>query len=210
MNQETQSNNNYGTFVKALFKEMPGEHGTLLHAAVGLAGETGELIDAVKKAWAYGKPLDRENVIEELGDVAFYLVAACNTVGITLREVIAANVDKLLKRYPNGIYSDQAAIARADKSEGAPEQPQSPASQASAHPMQVQRSRAPQIRRVPDGFVTISTASHYLGCADTTVGAWIKAGYLPATRESVKRLFIRKDDLVAFAKANNITPKIEL
>lgn len=107
-------NHHYAQFVTERFKAMPTDTLTRLHAAVGISGEAGELLDAVKKAWAYNKPLDVENVHEELGDCLFYIQAMCNQFGWTFESVIAANVAKLIKRYPTG-YSDQAAQDRADK-----------------------------------------------------------------------------------------------
>jgi NTP pyrophosphatase (non-canonical NTP hydrolase) len=106
--------NGYAAFVAELFaKRNDGIEG-LLHAAVGLAGEAGELLDAIKKTWVYGKPLDAENVREEAGDALFFILALCHVQGWSLDDVIAANVAKLRKRYPQG-YTDAAAAARADK-----------------------------------------------------------------------------------------------
>lgn len=113
---------NYAAMVASLAK--PGEailtsltpdHCHLLHMAVGVSGEAGELLDAVKKATIYGKPLDRENVIEELGDLEFYMEGLRQGLGITREETLQANVAKLGARYAAGKYSDKAAIARADK-----------------------------------------------------------------------------------------------
>lgn len=106
----------YAHFVRDLFKPMDKAVLTQLHAAVGISGEAGELIDAVKKSWAYGKPLDEANVKEELGDILFYVQAMCNQFNWSFSEVINENIAKLYKRYSNG-YSDQAAIDRADKKE---------------------------------------------------------------------------------------------
>ena len=86
----------------------------LIHAAMGLASDAGEFVDCVKKHTIYGKELDTENAIEELGDVLWFIVFAANTLNVTLAEVMQANVNKLAKRYPF-MYSDEAAIARADK-----------------------------------------------------------------------------------------------
>jgi NTP pyrophosphatase (non-canonical NTP hydrolase) len=105
----------YAQFVSQLFKLMPTHADSMMHAAVGVAGEAGELADAIKKAWVYGKPLDRDNVIEELGDLRFYMQALQLLLGITDAEVIGHNSAKLEARYPDGVYSNQAAIARADK-----------------------------------------------------------------------------------------------
>jgi NTP pyrophosphatase (non-canonical NTP hydrolase) len=72
------------------------------------------LLDAMKKSWIYGKPLDHENVLEECGDLLFYVVAMLNSTGYTLNDAMKHNVEKLSKRYPAG-YTDAAAIERADK-----------------------------------------------------------------------------------------------
>ena len=86
----------------------------LLHAAIGIAGEEGELLDAVRKHVFDGEPIDRENVIEELGDIDFYLTAARLAAKTDLGEVLTYNQAKLSKRYESG-YSDKAARERADK-----------------------------------------------------------------------------------------------
>jgi NTP pyrophosphatase (non-canonical NTP hydrolase) len=91
----------------------------LLHMAVGAAGEGGELLDAVKKVAIYGKAVDRENVVEELGDLRFYMQGIMNNLNITDAEVEAHNRQKLEQRYNGLIYSNEAAIARADKGAGA-------------------------------------------------------------------------------------------
>lgn len=95
------------------------EKAHLLHMAMGIAGEAGELLDAVKKHVIYDKPLDIENVVEEKGDIEFYMEGMRSALGITRDQTIQANTDKLLTgsnaRYKLGTYSDQAAQDRADK-----------------------------------------------------------------------------------------------
>jgi NTP pyrophosphatase (non-canonical NTP hydrolase) len=88
----------------------------MLHAALGISGEAGELLDAVKKSFIYRKVLDRENCKEELGDILWYIALACRTLGTTFEELMEQNIAKLSKRYPDK-YSDIHAIARADKVE---------------------------------------------------------------------------------------------
>ena len=112
----------HNEMVKALVKsgdviaaEMTGDDANLIHMAVGICGEAGELLDAVKKAVIYRKPLDMENVVEELGDLEFYMEGLRQAVGVTREECLAANIDKLGKRYEGLAYSDQAAQNRADK-----------------------------------------------------------------------------------------------
>lgn len=89
----------------------------LWHMATGVAGEAGELLDAVKKAVVYKKPLDRENVVEELGDLRFYMAGLMNRLDITEDEILAHNNAKLSKRYAAGSYSNEQAQARADKAD---------------------------------------------------------------------------------------------
>ena len=91
----------------------------LLHMAVGISGEAGELLDAVKKHIIYCKPVDRENLVEELGDLEFYMEGVRQAVGISREETLTANKLKLLgKRYASGNYSDKQAIDRNDKLDG--------------------------------------------------------------------------------------------
>lgn len=86
-----------------------------LHMAVGISGEAGELLDCVKKASIYNKPIDVENLIEELGDLEFYMEGLRQSQGITREETIEANIAKLGKRYSSGAYSNKQAQDRADK-----------------------------------------------------------------------------------------------
>lgn len=89
-----------------------------LHMAVGIAGEAGEIIDSVKKSAIYGLSIDRENLIEELGDLEFYMEGLRQGLGITREECLQHNIVKLTKRY-GAKYSNDAAIARVDKQEDA-------------------------------------------------------------------------------------------
>jgi NTP pyrophosphatase (non-canonical NTP hydrolase) len=83
----------------------------LLHAAIGLCTETGELQDALKKAIFYGKPLDKVNLAEELGDVMWYIAIACDTLGVSLESVMEKNIAKLTARYGDK-FSQAAALNR--------------------------------------------------------------------------------------------------
>ena len=100
---------------QAIINDLDPAKANLLHMAVGVSGEAGELLDAIKKHTIYGKPLDRENVKEEAGDILFYLNNILLNVGFTLEEVIEHNIEKLSKRYSQGSYSNEQAQDRADK-----------------------------------------------------------------------------------------------
>lgn len=86
-----------------------------LHMAVGVAGEAGELLGAIKKESVYNKPIDRANVVEELGDLEFYMEGLRQSLDITREETLEHNIAKLSKRYEGLRYSDAAAQNRADK-----------------------------------------------------------------------------------------------
>jgi NTP pyrophosphatase (non-canonical NTP hydrolase) len=70
--------------------------------SMGLAGETGELIDLLKKDAFHNRGADIGQVEEEAGDVLWYLSNLCDTLGISLERVAANNIRKLEKRYPDG------------------------------------------------------------------------------------------------------------
>jgi NTP pyrophosphatase (non-canonical NTP hydrolase) len=109
----------YDAFVALLFKQLHDQKLDLLHGAVSISSESEELldavIDAVKKHWIYNKPLDVTNVIEELGDLRFYIQAVMNVLGISEQQVVQENANKLCVRYKQLRYSDEAARSREDK-----------------------------------------------------------------------------------------------
>ena len=81
--------------------------------AFGLAGETGEVIDCLKKHLFHGHPLDREKLKIELGDVMWYVATLATTAGLSLEEIAVANIEKLKTRYPEG-FSEERSIHRED------------------------------------------------------------------------------------------------
>jgi len=79
----------------------------LATAGVGLAAESGEFLEIVKKMVFQGKPWNadnREHLIIELGDVLWYAAQACMALEVSFDDVVAGNVEKLKKRYPGGEF----------------------------------------------------------------------------------------------------------
>lgn len=79
----------------------------LLTAAVGINAEGGEFMEIVKKMLFQGKPWNEDNkehLIIELGDIMWYVAQACIALEVSLDDVVARNVQKLLKRYPEGTF----------------------------------------------------------------------------------------------------------
>lgn len=81
---------------------------TLINMALGLTGESGEVIDQIKKYAYQGHMLDKEHMAEEIGDVLWYLMNLCNLLDIGINEVMRGNVSKLRERYPNGFSEDNS------------------------------------------------------------------------------------------------------
>jgi NTP pyrophosphatase (non-canonical NTP hydrolase) len=73
-----------------------------LNGVLGLAGESGECVDLMKKHLFQGHELDKAHLAKELGDVAWYLAVTAHAIGYKLETILQMNVDKLRKRYPDG------------------------------------------------------------------------------------------------------------
>lgn len=80
----------------------------LLHAGIGMVTESAEFIDAIKKHVFYGKPLDKVNLKEELGDLLWYIEIAMDALGTTAEELQRTNIAKLKARYPNKFSLENA------------------------------------------------------------------------------------------------------
>lgn len=74
----------------------------LINGVMGLCGESGEAIDIVKKWLSQGHALDKEKLVKELGDIAWYLAETAAALDLDLETVFQENIDKLRRRYPEG------------------------------------------------------------------------------------------------------------
>ncbi len=83
----------------------------LLHATMGLATEAGEALDAIKKHLFYGKPLDKVNLKEEMGDLFWYLAIMADALEIDFEPIMERNIEKLKARYGEK-FSDLNANVR--------------------------------------------------------------------------------------------------
>lgn len=80
----------------------------LINGVMGLCGEAGEVIDIVKKHLAQGHELDKEKIIKELGDVAWYMAEIATVLDVELEDVLVQNIEKLKKRYPEGFSTEKS------------------------------------------------------------------------------------------------------
>lgn len=84
------------------------EKDVLINGVMGLCGESGEAIDIVKKWLAQGHELDKEKLKKELGDICWYLAETATALGCDLEDIMAANIKKLQKRYPEGFDTEKS------------------------------------------------------------------------------------------------------
>lgn len=80
----------------------------LLNGALGLAGESGEVVDAIKKHLFQGHWLDRTHLIKELGDICWYLAIAAEALDTDLDTIFQMNIDKLKTRFPDGFDAERS------------------------------------------------------------------------------------------------------
>lgn len=100
----------------AILVDMDTRDAHLVHMVLGISGEAGELLDAIKKKAIYQKELDIENIYEELGDIEFYLEGLRSSLNISRELVLSKNIEKLTKRYGADLfYTNKAAQERKDK-----------------------------------------------------------------------------------------------
>ncbi len=105
--------NEYQKLAMVTLNRELGKKEILTNSVMGLCGESGEACDIVKKHLFHGHELDRESLVKELGDVAWYLAETATALDIPLEEVFERNIEKLRKRYPEG-FSKEKSINRTE------------------------------------------------------------------------------------------------
>lgn len=96
-----------------------GKHADpLLYAAMGCAGEGGEIVDYVKKVYFHGHVLNRAKLLEELGDLTFYTALLANAIGASQEEIFAISIRKSTLRYPNGFTPEDSINRKVNDSTG--------------------------------------------------------------------------------------------
>lgn len=109
----------YSKLAARTANDMGSETLNLVHAVMGIGGESGEVVDIVKKHFAYGKELDTTKLKEELSDLLWYVSLALGVIGSSFGEVFDMNIKKLSTRYPDLKFDADRAINRDDDAEQA-------------------------------------------------------------------------------------------
>ncbi len=103
--------NEYQSRVQRTFQ---GKNACLENALLGIAGEAGEIVDYVKKVKYQGHPYDPKVMLDEMGDLLFYIANLARICGYTLQEIAEHNEQKLHARYPDG-FEESRSIHRQKK-----------------------------------------------------------------------------------------------
>ena len=80
----------------------------LFNGVLGLAGEAGECADLVKKKFFQDGRYIAEDLLDELGDVLWYIAETAAALNFPLEDVAKHNVEKLKKRYPDGFSAEKS------------------------------------------------------------------------------------------------------
>lgn len=84
----------------------------ILHGAIGIVTEAGELIDQIKRHICYETDLDIVNIEEELGDIFWYMFKVIDCIGSSPEKIFQKNIEKLACRYKNKKFNTDSAINR--------------------------------------------------------------------------------------------------
>lgn len=90
------------------------QYDMLRNAVYGLNGESGEVIDILKKHEFQGHELDYDKIMDEAGDVCWYLALLASALNVPMEEIMLRNVKKLMERYPDG-FDKNRSIHRVEK-----------------------------------------------------------------------------------------------
>lgn len=99
--------NAYQTAAQNTRNKELSEREEILNYALGL-GECGEAQNKIKKLMFHGHDESEivPEIIDELGDILWYIATLSKLFGYTLENVASINLEKLRNRYPEGFNPD--------------------------------------------------------------------------------------------------------
>lgn len=100
--------NEYQSLAQRTSNKSLSDYDKIRNGCYGLCGESGECIDLLKKHEFQGHELNEEKLIDELGDVLWYIAQTASGLGIGMDDIAHRNIAKLRVRYPEGFDSDRS------------------------------------------------------------------------------------------------------
>lgn len=83
----------------------------LMYLCMGIAGESGEVIEKIKKIIRNDKGVisdeKRDDIKKEVGDVLWYLSEMARTLGLSFDAIAQANIKKLADRAERGVIKGE-------------------------------------------------------------------------------------------------------
>jgi len=98
-------------------KHLTKEQQNILHAAIGYAGESGEILKEVVESFQEKREFDVVNISEEIGDSEWYKAIFLRDFNLDNSNILAQNIAKLEKRYKDNIFKKEEALNRDLKTE---------------------------------------------------------------------------------------------
>lgn len=99
---------NFNEYQKLALRTANKDKDLVINAALGLAGESGEVADLIKKHLFQGHELNKEKIVDELGDILWYIAIMAEGLGVEMEVIPTHNINKLRKRYPNGFEAERS------------------------------------------------------------------------------------------------------
>ena len=106
--------NDYQRMAMRTAVDYENDYDMLRNAVYGLNGESGEVIDILKKHEFQGHEMDYGKIMDEAGDVCWYIALLASALNVPLEEIMLRNVRKLMERYPDG-FDKNRSIHRLEK-----------------------------------------------------------------------------------------------
>ena len=103
--------NEYQVLASRTMRNDKSKEETVIHALHGMASEVGEVHALYQKAYQ-GHKLHLDRIVSELGDLLWFIAEWCTVNEIDMNDVMAANIEKLKARYPDG-FSEERSLHRA-------------------------------------------------------------------------------------------------
>lgn len=151
----------------------------LMHAGIGMAAEAGEFCTELQRRFYYGKEPNNTNLIEELGDMLWYVSEACQALDVTLEYVMQANIRKLAARYKDRYTDFEAAEENRDR------EAEAKAVEGSVLP--------PFLREVREAALSIDIEQSTVeSCAHSVTGTRKKMGLCNACKNPLSDELVRK------------------
>ncbi|AEV95128.1 nucleoside triphosphate pyrophosphohydrolase family protein [Pediococcus claussenii] len=91
---------NFNEYQEKANRTLLGNEQVLTNCALGLAGESGQVVNLVKNYTFRGSELDKDELTKEMGDVLWYLSQVAEWADIPFDDIARRNIQSLEKRYP--------------------------------------------------------------------------------------------------------------